>query len=324
VTCAIWILTGCASIEQNVSAEHPAKVVFNEVWGYLIQGEEDELTGQEPFTDICYFAATLTDDGRIENTIARPVVALRDGSNPKIHLVIADPWNSSLLHFSLSPIYGLRPILIEDICRASQDFDGVQIDFEAVSPDDAQYFWDFLKELRDQLPSNKMLSVAVPARIGEIFDAYEYWKIAPIVDRVVIMAYDEHWSQSSPGPVASLFWCLDVIDYTLSIIEHDKIVMGLPLYGRAWVDKKLAKALGFHNVQDIITENHAKTNYQSEIGSYFEYSERVTVKVFYDDLRSIREKLQLYSSHDVKSVAFWRIGLGPSDLWSNIANAVSK
>jgi len=321
VTCSIWILSGCASINQNISAEQITKLVFKEVWGYLLQGKEYELKGAEPFTDICYFAANLMNDGRITDTIARPVVALRDGSKPKIHLVIADLWNSSLMHFSLSSVYGIRPLLINDICRVSQDFDGVQIDFETVSPDDAQYFWDFLQQLRDQLPSNKMLSIAVPARTGEIFDAYEYWKIAPIMDRVVIMAYDEHWSQSSPGPVASLPWCLDVIDHALSVIENDKIVMGLPLYGRAWQDKKLAKALSFHNVQDIIAEKSAKTNYQSELGFYFEYVDKVVVKVFYDDLRSIREKLQLYASHNVKSVAFWRIGLGPSGLWNSIENA---
>jgi spore germination protein len=321
VTCSIWILTGCASIKQNILTEQPAKVVFKEVWGYLLQGKENQLTGIEPFTDICYFAANMTNDGRITNAIARPVVTLRDGSKPKIHLVIADISNSSLMHFSLSPAYGIRPLLINDICRVSQDFDGVQIDFEAVSPDDAQYFWDFLKELRDQLPFNKMLSIAVPSRTGEILDAYLYSKIAPIVDRVVIMAYDEHWSQSSPGPVASLPWCSDVLDYTLSVIEIDKAVMGLPLYGRAWQDKKLAKALGFQNVQDIIAEENAKTNYQSELGSYFEYSKKVQVKVFYDDLRSIREKLQLYASNNITSVAFWRIGLGPSDLWNSIENA---
>jgi spore germination protein YaaH len=317
----IYILIGCATTKQNNAAEQSIKVVFNEVWGYLIQGKEDELIGQEPLTDICYFAANLTNDGRITDAVPRPVLALRDGSKPKIHLAIADLSNSSLMHFSLSPAYGIRPLLINDICRVSQDFDGVQIDFEAISPDDAQYFWDFLKELRDQLPSKKMLSIAVPARTGEIFDAYQYWKIAPIVDRVVIMAYDEHWSDSSPGPVASLPWCVDVIDYALSVIEKDRIVMGLPLYGRAWQDKRLAKALGFHNVQDIIAAKNAKTNYQSELGSYFEYSERVMVKVFYDDLRSIREKLQLYNSKNVKSVAFWRIGLGPADLWNNIGNA---
>ena len=320
IICTLWLLNGCASIKQNSIPWQSPNVVFNEVWGYLIQGKEGELTGQEPFTDICYFAANLAIDGRILNTVPRPVIALKDGSKPRIHLVIADPWNSSLMHFSLSAAYGVRPLLIGDICRVSQDFDGVQIDFETVSSEDAQSFWDFLKELRGQLPSGKILSVALPARTGEIFDAYLYSKIEPMVDRIIIMAYDQHWSGSSPGPVASLPWCQDVTDHALSLIGNGKLVMGLPLYGRAWQDKRLAKALGFHNVQDIVEAKKAKTNYQAELGSFFEYSETVVVKVFYDDMRSIMDKLQLYSSHNVTSVAFWRIGLGPTDLWKSIEN----
>lgn len=305
-------------MENPGNPEQPAKIVFTEVWGYLMQGRESELTGLEPLTHICYFSASVTNEGRITDTIARPEVTEADGSKPRISLVISDLSNPSLMHFSLSPAYGVRPLLIEDICRVSEGFDGVQIDFESVSPDDAQAFWDFLKELRSQLPSDKMLSIAVPARTGPKQDAYAYAEIAPIVDRVVIMAYDEHWSTSSPGPVASLPWCSSVLDYTQSVMENDKIVMGLPLYGRAWQDKKLARAMGFQNVQKLIKDKNPTTSYESELGSYFEYSEKVVVSVFYENLRSLREKLQMYKSKNVTSVAFWRIGLGPSELWSCI------
>jgi Glycosyl hydrolases family 18 len=314
------ILNGCASMKGPGNAEQTKKLVFKEVWGYLLRGKESALTGGEPFTHICYFSANLSNEGRIPEVIPRPVVIREDGSRPEIHLVVADLSNSSLMHFSLSPAYGVRPLLIEDICRVSREFDGVQIDFEAVSPDDAQSFWDFLQELRRQLAPGKMLSVAVPPRTGPASDAYLYSKIAPIVDRVVIMAYDEHWSSSSPGPVASLPWCSEVLDYTQSVVQNDKIVIGLPLYGRAWQDKRLARALGFQNVQDIIAEENARTSYQSELGPFFEYSESVKVKVFYDNVRSIREKLQLYQSKNVASVAFWRIGLSPPDLWSSISS----
>ncbi|HVP18852.1 MAG TPA: glycosyl hydrolase family 18 protein [Spirochaetia bacterium] len=311
-------LNGCASLGGAGSAPQSPKLVFKEIWGYLIRGKEDALTGLEPLTHICYFSADVTDAGRVTDTIARPVVFREDGMMPKVFLVITELSNSALAHFSLSPDYGVRPLLIGDICRVSQDFDGVQIDFESVSPDDAQSFWDFLQELRSQLPAVKMLSVALPARTELKSDAYDYSKIAPTVDRVVIMAYDEHWSASSPGPVASLPWCSTVLDFTQSVIDNDKIVMGLPLYGRAWQDKRLARAMGFQNVQDLIAAKNARASYQSELGSFFEYSESVTVKVFYDDVRTLREKLQLYQSKNVASVAFWRIGLGSSDLWNGV------
>jgi GH18 family chitinase len=100
--------------------------------------------------------------------------------------------------------------------------------------------------------------------------------------------------------------------------------MGLPLYGRAWQDKKLAKALRFRNVQDLVAEKKSTTNYAPELGAYFEYSESVVVTVFYDDHRSIMDKLQLYRARDINSVSFWRIGQGPPQLWGNIENAGSE
>ncbi len=317
IAVAAGALSGCAST-KSTSAALPEKIVFEDIWGYLMRGREAELTGTEPFTHLCYFSASVNNEGRIEDTVARPLVFLDDGSTPRIDLVITELSSPPLMHFSLSPVYGVRPLLIDDICRVSQGFDGVQIDFETVSADDGEYFWDFLRGLRGKLPPGKMLSVAVPARTTPKADAYAYSNIAPLVDRVVIMAYDEHWSTSSPGPVASLPWCSEVLDYAQSTIENDKIVMGLPLYGRAWQDKKLSRAMGFQNVQDIITEKNPRMNYVSELGSYFEYSEKVVVRVFYDDLRSLGEKLQLYKSKDIRSVAFWRIGLGPSDLWNSV------
>ena len=317
---ALFTLTAWVPMEDPL-VDESAKPVFREIWAYLLRGEEKELTGAEPVTDLCYFGASLTKDGRITETIARPAVTLKNGLQPAIHLVVAELSNPALMHFSLDPRFGVRPLLIEDICRLAGGFDGVQIDFESVSRDDADVFVDFLRELRGRLPAGKKLSIAVPARMKLIADAYDYTRIAPIVDRMVVMAYDEHWSTSSPGPVASLPWCSRVVDYATSAVESGKIVMGLPLYGRAWPDKKLARALRFGHVQDLVSEKGSTPTYAPELGAYFEYSENVLVTVFYDDHRTIMEKLQLYRSRNVDAVSFWRIGQGPPQLWSSIDNA---
>jgi spore germination protein len=315
------MMTGCASIHASAATVESPPLVFNEIWGYLIRGHESDLKGTEPFTDICYFGADLTKDGRITETIARPSVAVANGAAPKIFLVVAELSNAALLHFSLSPTFGVRPLLISDICRVSADFDGVQIDFEAVSADDAQSFWDFLQELRSQLPPGKVLSVALPPRTAPRADAYSYVKIAPLVDRVMIMAYNEHWSGSTPGPIASLPWCSQVLGFAQSIIPADKLIMGLPLYGRAWMDKRIPRALGFEGVQSIMAEKNATTSYPSDQGPNFQYSENVVVTVYYDDVRSLREKLLLYESRNVTTVAFWRIGLSPAELWNSVSAA---
>jgi len=318
VASALGALGAAVSGARELIPDELAKPVFKEIWAYLLQGEEKELSGAEPITDLCYFAASLTREGRITDAIARPTITLKDGLRPRVDLVIAELSNASLMHFSLDPDFGVRPLLIDDICRVSDPFDGVQIDFESVSRDDAEYFFGFLQELKARLPAGKRLSIAIPARTGPVADAYDYARIAPIVDRVVIMAYDEHWSTSEPGPVASLPWCAKVVDYAQSVVANAKIVMGLPLYGRAWQDKRLAKALRFKNVQDLVAETKSTPSYAADLGAWFEYSESVRVKVFYDDNRTILEKLELYRARSISSVSFWRIGQGPPELWSSI------
>jgi spore germination protein len=239
--CAWFLGTAAAAAGLEITAAAPARPVFQEIWAYLMQGEQKELSGTEPITDLCYFAAGLTREGRVTDVISRPTIILKDGTQPRIHLVVAELSNSALMHFSLDPRFGVRPVLIDDICRVSDAFDGVQIDFESVARDDAPYFFAFLRELRARLPATKELSIAVPARTQPVTDAYDYSSIAPIVDRMVIMAYDEHWSTSAPGPVASLPWCARVVDYVQAVVDNTKVVMGLPLYGRAWQEKRLAK-----------------------------------------------------------------------------------
>jgi len=305
------------------SGDQPRRPGFREIWAYLMRGDEKELTGKEPITALCYFGASLNTEGRIPGAIARPTLPFGGGSKPAVFLVVAELSNFALMHFSLDPEYGVRSPLIGDICRLAEPFDGVQIDFEAVSRDDAEYFFGFLGELKAKLPAGKVLSVAVPARMRQVSDAYDYTRIAPLVDGIVIMAYDEHWSGSPPGPVASLAWCAKVADYATSAIDKSKIVMGLPLYGRAWQDKKLATALRYEAVQDLAALKSSQTSYTSDLGAYFEYSENVLVRVFYDDIRSLIEKLNLYVDRQISAVSFWRIGLGPPELWTSIETVSS-
>ncbi len=317
--CTLFLLEACVSAPVSTAAAEPPR--FKEIWAYLMRGEEKELTGAEPITHLCYFGLNLAKNGRITDTVQRPDITLKNGFKPQVHLVIAELSNSSLMHFALDPEYGVTPLLIDDIRRVSEGFDGVQIDFESIARDDAEYFFAFLSGLKAKLPPGKMLSVAAPARTEPMDDAYSYPRLASIVDRIIIMAYDEHWSTSAPGPVASLPWCSKVLENVKSAVPIDTIVMGLPLYGRAWQDRKLARALRFRNVQDIVAEKKSTTSYSSDLGAYFEYSENVLVQVFYDDERSIMEKLRLYRAGGVNAVSFWRVGQGPPSLWQGMEAA---
>ncbi len=194
--------------KTDARAENAAsRVKFREVWGYLMRGEEKVFKGDEPVTDVCYFGCGISSDGRINVDVTPPVLPEINGMKRRIHIVIADLRNTRLMHRILDPAKGARELLVGDIIEVSKKFDGVQIDLEAVGTRDAANFLEFLRMIKAGLEAGKIFSVALPPKDRKVYNAYDYGAISAIADRVYIMAYDQHWSTSKPGPVASLSWC---------------------------------------------------------------------------------------------------------------------
>ena len=284
---------------------------FNEIWGYLMTGEEAHLTDEIPVTDVGYFSARINRTGTLYGTPDRSRLKNYKG---RVHLVIAETGNYTLTHICLNPAFNLRDKLISDIVAASAPFDGVQIDFEAVIPADKEIFMGFLAILKREL-KDKILSVAVPARRIYVEDAFDYERIGKIADRVIIMAYDQHWSTSKPGPVSSLNWCGLVSQYTVTKIPMEKIVMGIPFYGRAWIDNNPARAYRLNSTRDVIKKFKPVIKYTEDGIPFFTYRTSVNVTHYFEDQNTIAAKLNLYSSRSINSVAFWRISQEEKSIW---------
>ncbi len=293
-----------------------APVSFTEVWGYLMVGEEQSLVSSMPITDVGYFGAGIDNFGKLTGIPDRSKIS---GWNGRVHLVIAEVSNPALSHFCLDPDYGIRPALIRSIADAAESFDGVQIDFETVAAADRKHYLSFLKAVKASIGS-KTLSVALPARTRKIKDdAYDYKAVSRIADRIIVMAYDEHWSGSTPGPIASLEWCGRVASWARSIISSDKLVMGLPFYGRAWGDVNPSKAYRFSSLENLMNDKSITAINRSDDIPWFEYEQTVRVKVYYEDSRSIFARSRLYRDAKVEKIAFWRLGLEDPGVWESLS-----
>ncbi len=240
------------------------------------------------------------------------------GINKYASVVLMD---SNSLHTLLSvPQNRARFInnIIEIVKR--DKYDGVDIDFEFINPQDGIYFTLFLQELKNALGTKIPLSVAVFARTSNDKWAtpYEYQKIGQIVDKLIVMSYDYSYPASSPGPVAPLWWVEEVAKYMASNISPEKVFLGLPTYGYDWptggrATTVTASRLASTKAQYRLTE---KFDYNSMSPNYTYYDNWGNYhQIWMENEASLGEKLKIADKYNLGGVSFWRIGNGFTDLY---------
>ena len=290
---------------------------FKEIWAYVITDRESSLTRGLPITDVAYFGAEVDMYGKLTGVPNRS--RLPSHFTGRVHLVIACN-GRALTHFVLKPGSPERREFIADLIAATRNYDGLNIDLEYVTARNSAVFESFLRELRAGLPRNKMFTICVPARTGKLRgeDAYDYDRLTPLVDRVFVMAYDEHWSGSRPGSVASIAWCRRVADYSMRAIGPEKLVMGLPFYGRAWGDYSPSRALIHSSIENIIRDhNITDIRYDNGVPT-FTYNKNVSIRLFYEDTYSLVTRMNMYKSMGINAIGFWRLGQETTDVWKHL------
>lgn len=289
-------------------------VEMREIWGWVMQSRLDEFDNEYPLTDVGFFAADVDCYGNLINVPDRNRLANFPG---RVHLVVICD-SKSLTHFVLDPKFGIVDKMIQDIMKAAEPFDGVNVDYELIPGKDGKNFFNFLDRLSKECKkAGKMFTVCVPARVKTISDdIFPYKKIASISDRVMIMAYDEHWSSSQPGAIASMGWCQKIVDYAVTVIPEEKLIMGLPFYGRSWANEKVAQAWYFEGVNRIIDEYDAgKVTYINDVPNV-NITMKVKANVWFEDAYSTVSKMRLYKDSGVNMIAFWRIGQEDRSVWN--------
>lgn len=210
------------------------------------------------------------------------------------------------------------------------NLDGINIDFENISSKSAQHYLQFLRELSIKCRNNGIvLSVDnyVPAPYNSFYDLKEQGEI---VDYVIIMAYDEHHSNSEEsGSVSSIGFFNDAIQNTLKDVEKERVIIGVPFYTRLWTEKpdgtRSSSAYGMDQIRSILDGNNAKLKWNEETGQY--YAEFKTAdglnKVWLEDAKSIGLRMKAISDAGVAGAAYWKLGMEQSKIWNTIQKFVN-
>ncbi|MBR1721797.1 MAG: glycoside hydrolase, partial [Treponema sp.] len=185
------LCSGLFSQNEEVIESEKMPVPFREIWGYVMIGEESSFSKEFPVTDIGYFVNAVNN---FSDFVPVPKRNERfPDFNGRIHIVSSVD-SRAQTHLLLDPKLKLRNKIISQLVEQTKEYDGLQIDWELVVKEDDENFRTFLKILKRKL-KGKMLTVAIPARVKTLErDAYDYKELSKIVDKIIVMAYDEHWS----------------------------------------------------------------------------------------------------------------------------------
>jgi peptidoglycan-N-acetylglucosamine deacetylase len=206
---------------------------------------------------------------------------------------------------------------------------GIVVDFELLPPRSLPGFRQLLAELGTVLHrANLKLMVCVPA----IDFGMDYKAIAPTVDAMILMNYDEHWSTAKPGPIASQDWYTKNMDKALKEVPSQKLIVALGSYAYDWPvatkkdPKPTAQALSFQDA--VVRAQEAESDIEMDsdrLNQHFSYSDddNRDHQVWMVDGVSAFNQIRAAERRSARGVALWRLGSEDPSLWSVIEATTS-
>ena len=205
----------------------------------------------------------------------------------------------------------------------------IHFDFEFLDPANREDYNQFLRKAADRLHTEGLLiSTALAPKTsatqeGEWYEAHDYRAHGEIVDFVVLMTYEWGYSGGPAMAVSPIGPVTEVVDYALTEMPSNKIMLGQNLYGYDWTlpfepGGEYARALSPQQAIALARSSNQAISYDEEAQApYFFYydNEGNQHEVWFEDARSIQAKFQLIKDRNLRGISYWKLGLAFPQNW---------
>ena len=315
------LVVGIASC-LNLPARPPGTV---EYWGFT--GPWDERSHASVRANSDKLARVITGWVTLDSTSFRPVQLYHDTAalDPQLAgrtMALITSYEGSRFHPEI--IRGLgssaeAAALTAGAIAAIVDsggYSGVVIDFEGMTERDLDALRRVTKAVADSVRAHGVTTVAIAVPAGDT-TAYPGALLLESADIIMPLLYDQHWSASPPGPIASPEWVRRQLGVRVAEVGAERIVAALPLYGYRWRRSAETEVISFEDARrlSIMTSTvlsrdlgSATLNASSREGWEVWVSDRVLIETLVRDARRL----------GVTTFALWRLGLEDPSVWSSI------
>ncbi|HWO76603.1 MAG TPA: glycosyl hydrolase family 18 protein [Bacillus sp. (in: firmicutes)] len=213
---------------------------------------------------------------------------------------------------------------IQNVIQTMKDkgYKALNIDFEHIRAEDRELYNGFLETILPQVrDAGFTVSTALAPKTsdeqsGPWHGAHDYKRHGELADFVVLMTYEWGWSGGPPMAVSPIPQVRQVIDYAVSVIPREKIVMGSPLYGYDWTlpyveDGEWAKRIAPQDAADLAVKEGVTVQFDNKAQApYFNYTDDNGKKhvVWFENEQSAQAKFNLIKEYRLRGVAYWVLG----------------
>lgn len=252
--------------------------------------------------------------------------------NTKIQLYPSfnNAFDSDRLHKMLNN-NTLRDRHIEEIIAIMKkyNYDGIDLDYENIKEVDRDEFSEFVRLLAARVhEEKKFLTIALHAKTDDKGKwhgpaATDYAVMNEAADRIMLMTYDYSWGTSpTPGNIAPVSWMREVLDYAVTKIDREKLLLGIHFYGYDWGydENNRGVLITYKDMLEIrSTYGGSAIQTTSENEKFFTYGrDGRKHTVYFADAETVEARLKLVREYDIAGIGIWRIGDEDERVWERI------
>ncbi|SMC59898.1 LysM peptidoglycan-binding domain-containing protein [Papillibacter cinnamivorans] len=306
----------------------PQKLGTIAVNGYALPNiSMDALKDTLPFlTYLSIFSHEVRPDGSLSSVSDEPLIRASRQAGVAPIMVITNleeegGFSGELAHTILTND-AVQETLINNVIDELKDknYAGLNIDFEYIPRGDRENYNRFIEKAAPRLRAlGYILLSALAPKIsadqpGLLYEAHDYPVHGRIMDYVILMTYEWGYLYGEPMAVAPLNEVQRVLDYAVTAIPSEKILMGMPNYGYDWT-LPYARGTAAHTLSNtgavtLAAKENAAIQFDATAQAPFFYyydEERRRHVVWFDDARSTRARLSLVSQYNLGGVSYWTI-----------------
>lgn len=276
---------------------------------------------------ISTFSYGFTEEGNLINLIDYNLVAPANAAGVRPLMVLTPMDSQGRFNDAVAIAVFNNPQARENLINSIEtniqmkNLGGVDFDFEYLNAEYADDYAALVADTAERLrPQGFITSVALAPKTsadqpGLLYQGHDYAAMGRAADYCLLMTYEWGYTYGPPMAVSPINNVRNVIEYGITEISPEKILMGMSNYGYDWAlpfVKGESRAEKLTNYQAMARAEYygAEVEYDEMVQApFFSYTTPAGVEhiVWFENERSWQARLSLVEEYGLAGVSIWNI-----------------